>query len=130
MLQEMLKAHPNASATDAQVACLEACLRCAAICTSCADACLAEESVAHLRECIRSDLDCAEVCAVTARLVARQTETDAAILRAQLEACAVACKVCGDSCAEHKDMHEHCRLCMEACRACEARCRELLASLG
>ena len=48
---------------------LEASAACATICSSCADACLAEESVADLRDCIRTDLDCADVCAATAALL-------------------------------------------------------------
>lgn len=87
-------------------------------------------SLGHLAGCIRSDLDCADVCAATAKLAARQTATNTAILRAQLEACAAACWACGDSCEQHRDLHEHCRICMEACRACEARCRELLLALN
>nr|WP_225804011.1 hypothetical protein [Streptomyces sp. NK15101] len=39
-------------------------------------------------------------------------------------------KACGDECASHADMHEHCRLCAEACRAREAACNELMAALG
>ena len=109
--------------------CIEECIACAQTCTACADACLGEESVADLRRCIRTDLDCADVCGTTGRVLSRQTDSDIAITRAVLEACAQACKSCGDECAQHAEMHEHCRICAEACRRCEEACRRLLAAL-
>lgn len=112
-----------AAAIDALIACAEAC-------TACADACLSERSVAELTKCIRTDLDCADICGATARVLSRHTAYDADISRALLEACAVACKACGDECWSHANMHEHCRICAEACRACEAACRDLLATIS
>jgi hypothetical protein len=105
-------------------------LDCAQACTACADACLSEEMVADLRTCIRSDLDCADICGTTARVLSRHTGYDANLSRAVLQACAVACRSCGDECARHAEMHEHCRICAEACRACEKACRELAAAMG
>jgi hypothetical protein len=112
-----------ATAIDALIACSQAC-------TACADACLSEDTVAELTTCIRTDLDCADVCAATARVLSRHTGYDANITRALLEACATACRSCGDECARHADMHEHCRICAEACRACERACRDLLAAMS
>lgn len=112
-----------AAAIDALIACAEAC-------TACADACLSESSVAELTKCIRTDLDCADVCGATARVLSRHTAYDANVSRALLEACAVACKACGDECWSHANMHEHCRICAEACRACETACRDLLATIS
>jgi hypothetical protein len=111
-------------------ACIEACVECAQACTACADACLSEETVADLRRCIRSDLDCADVCAATGRVLSRHTGYDANLTRAVLEACATACRSCGDECEQHAGMHEHCRVCAESCRRCEQACRDLLAALG
>jgi hypothetical protein len=51
-------------------------------------------------------------------------------IRTGLEACAAACRTCGDECSRHADMHDHCRVCAETCRRCEQACRELLAALG
>jgi hypothetical protein len=101
-------------------------LDCAQACTACADACLSEPKVAELTTCIRTNLDCADTCSSTARVLSRHTGYDANITRALLEACATACKSCGDECSSHADMHEHCRICAEACRACEESCRVLL----
>ena len=109
---------------------IEALVACAQACTACADACLSEKSVADLTKCIRTDLDCADVCGSTARVLSRHTAYDATTSRAVLEACATVCRTCGDECGSHAAMHEHCRVCAEACRACERACRELLADMG
>ncbi len=115
---------------DALAACIDACLACAQACTACADACLSEEMVAELVRCIRTDLDCADICAATANVLSRHTGYDANVTRAALEACATACKSCGDDCAGHAEMRAHCKICADACRACEQACRVLLESLG
>ena len=107
---------------------IEACTENAQACTACADACLSEESVDSLVACIRSDLDCADVCAATAAVLTRQTATDEAIIRAVVSACRTVSERCGDECARHADMHEHCRVCSEACRRTQAACDALLAA--
>jgi hypothetical protein len=111
-----------ARAIDTLIACSEAC-------TACADSCLSEDAVAELVKCIRTDLDCADICATTARVMSRHTGYDANISRTLLEACATACESCARECARHAQMHEHCRICADACFACERTCRELLAAM-
>jgi hypothetical protein len=114
--------------------CLEvaiaACFECTQVCTACADACLSEEMVAELTKCIRTNLDCADICDTTGRVLSRHTGYDAHITRKVLEACMQACQSCGDVCSSHAAMHEHCRICAESCRTCEQACRDLLRSLG
>ena len=132
-IQSILQKHPNpAFSIDASLLaeCVESCLRCVSVCTACADSCLEEEMVADLTECIRTDLDCADVCAATASIFSRQSKGSVELIRAQLEACAAACKACGDSCAEHQDKHEHCRVCMACCRETEEVCNRLLQQMG
>ena len=114
----------------ALIACIEACVECAPACTACADACLSEDTVAELTKGIRTNLDCADLCEATGRVLSRHTGYDANLTRAVLEACAAACKACGDECGSHAEMHEHCRICAEACRRCEQACRALISSLG
>ena len=130
-ISAMIDSSPAEITVDQQLLaeCVQACLECSQTCTACADACLGEESVADLRRCIRTDLDCADICETTGRVLSRHTDSDVAITRAVLEACAQACKSCGDECAQHAEMHEHCRICAEACRRCEEACRRLLAAL-
>jgi hypothetical protein len=131
-VQQMLDTHPRGTAIDraALVACIEACYECAQCCTACADACLGEQSVQNLVRCIRLNLDCFDACVSTGNMLSRQTEPDWAHIRAQLEACAAACRVCGDECEKHAGHHEHCRICAESCRRCEESCRRLLQAIG
>ncbi|MEU7994243.1 four-helix bundle copper-binding protein [Micromonospora sp. NPDC049060] len=128
----MLETYPKSINLDRAklAAVVEALNTCAQACTACADACLSEDMVAELTKCVRTNLDCADICTTTARVLSRHTGYDANITRALLEACATACKSCGDECAGHAGMHEHCRICAEACRACERACRDLLATMS
>src|SRR5512144_1011904 len=96
------------------VSCIGGCYACAQACTACADACLSEEMVAALTVCIRSNLDCSDVCEATGRVLSRHTGYDANLTRGVLEACAAAYKTCGDECEQHAGRHEHCRVCAEA----------------
>ena len=72
--------------------------------------------MADLRSCITHNANCADICATTAAVLSRRTGYDPDVTRAVLEACAAACKACGDECASHAEMHEHCRVCAESCR--------------
>jgi len=133
-IARMLDSHPRPEAAIDQAAlreCIEACFACAHSCSSCADACLAEAHLSHLVRCIRLNLDCADVCQATGSVLLRQTETDWAIVRAQLQACATACRACGAECQRHADDMgmQHCVLCAESCRQCADACDRLLAVL-
>lgn len=129
--QQMLKSHPSpASYQEALIACIDACFQCAQCCTTCADACLAEDMVEKMRFCIRTDLDCADVCTATGRALSRQTQPSNELLRALVTACRTACRVCGEDCRSHADKMEHCRICGECCRECEQACERLLATMG
>lgn len=129
---EMMDTHPAQITLDRDLLArtIDALVACSQACTACADACLSEEMVAELRTCIRTNLDCADICDATARMLSRQTGHDANLIRAQLQACAQACQSCGDECARHAQAHDHCRICAEACRACEEACNELLATIS
>jgi len=112
-----------------QAACMEACAACALACLACADGCLMEREVTMLRRCIQLDLDCADICTATARLLARGSDFDPRIWRAQVETCARACAACNAECLRHAQHHAHCSQCAEACRLCAERCGELLREL-
>jgi len=128
---EMLRTHPERPAIDEALIreCIEACFDCAQTCIACADACLAEPMVQELLHCIRLNQDCADVCATTGRLLSRLTQPNWAVVRAEVEACMIACRACGAECRKHAGMHEHCRVCAEACRRCEEACSRLLQAL-
>jgi hypothetical protein len=130
-VRRMFQTHP-APASDAGTeafALVKAAAECTFTCTTCADACLEEQDPAKLRQCIRLNQDCAEICAVTARLIARPGAQDQALLQAQLEACAVACRACAEECDRHAGHMEHCRVCAVACRECAAACDAMKAAL-
>jgi hypothetical protein len=123
-VQDMIATHPQTAErpNDALLHCIEHCYACAQACTSCADACLAEERVAELRQCIRLNLDCADLCAAAGRMATRHTAGNPHLLAEALNACALACRLCGDECARHAEAMAHCRICADACNRCEESC--------
>jgi hypothetical protein len=131
-ISQMLKTHPQKLFVGAEELsrCIRECLACEQVCVSCADACLGEENVQALRRCIRLNLDCADLCNVTARLLSRQQDPDLELIRRQVQLLAEVCRRCGEECARHQARHEHCRVCAEACRSCEDSCNRLLQTLG
>ena len=110
---------------------------CALFCTSCADACSAEKMFERadaasgiggdIRQCIRTCMDCADICGAAAKVAMRQTADDDQVVRAILSACIEACMLCAAECDRHE--HEHCRLCATMCRECANDCREALGTL-
>jgi hypothetical protein len=127
-LQEMLSTHPRKPQMGVSEisSYIQTIFECADACLSCADACLAEEQVRNLVRCIRLNQDCYEICEVTGKVLSRQTEPDNAVIRAQIQACAAACRACAAECDRHARQHEHCRICAEACRQCEEACMEAM----
>ncbi|MCB2379528.1 four-helix bundle copper-binding protein [Hymenobacter sp. BT635] len=113
--------HSHASAaspTPVNQALLDALNRCVATCEMCATACLLEADVQMMVPCIRLDRDCADICALTARLLARGSDHARHLLRECIEVCTR----CADECSQHQD--EHCQQCAAACRACAEACRQ------
>jgi hypothetical protein len=127
-VKAMLDTYPRSFDLDAGrlAETLDVLIDCANTCTQCADACLSESNVTELAKCIRLDLDCADVCGATSRILSRQTEYDANVTRAVLEACIAVCRSCADECEGHAEHMEHCRICAAQCRRCEEACRSLL----
>ncbi len=102
----------NQSVIDALNACITAC-------NHCISGCLEEENVQILTGCIKSDIDCAAICTLTASLLARGSEHG----KHMLKECAEACEKCAAVCEEHAHHHEHCKQCAQACRACAEACK-------
>lgn len=126
--KEMIATHPDVkgNTNQALLQFIDAGYECAQTCTSCADACLAEPMVDELRQCIRLNLDCAEVCVATATVANRRTGSNEAVIRQLLEVCATACRLCAEECDRHASKHDHCRICAESCRRCERACQAAL----
>ena len=125
---EMLERYPRSLGIDTQLLAktLDALSDCASTCVLCADACLAEDDLAGLVKCVNLNLDCADVCSATSRVLSRRTEHDPNVARPVLTACIAVCKSCADECGRHAPHMPHCATCAESCRACEQACRELL----
>ena len=129
--KEMIATHPDVrgNVNQALIDAIDMAYACAQTCTSCADACLAEDMVAQLRQCIRLNLDCADVCEAFATLGSRRTGSNEEVIRKLLDACITACRLCGEECQRHASEHEHCRVCAESCRHCETACQSALRSM-
>ena len=93
---------------------------CAMECSHCAMACLGEEDVKMLANCIKLNLDCAEVCRTAASLLSRGSDHGNHLVKE----CGEICNTCADECEKHSHM-EHCRKCAEVCRACADACSEM-----
>ena len=130
--EQMIATHPDVkgNVNPALLKAIDHAYACAQACTSCADACLAEDMVAQLRQCIRLNLDCADVCAATASLSSRRTGSNEEVIRQMLQACITACTACGRECQQHAARHEHCRICAESCQQCAQACQAALKSMS
>lgn len=101
---QMLEAYPRdlGGIDKSKLAeCIAACIECGQVCATCVYACLSEDMVAELTKCIRTNLNCADMCIATGNALSRHTGYDANLTKAFLKACATACKTCGDECSEH-----------------------------
>jgi hypothetical protein len=119
-----------APAREAWARAIQTCLACVETCTACSAACLRESDLTMMADCIRTDLDCADLCDTTARVLARANAAELGMTKALLQACLMACESCGSECRKHASHHDHCRVCAEACAECADACRNLLAQLG
>lgn len=128
---EILQSAPQKLTVDAQLvaATIDAAAACAVLCTACASACLSEDDPGAMAQCVRDDLDCADLCEVTARHLARLNASDKQLTLSLLATCIEACVQCAGSCSPHSEHHEHCRRCAEACARCETACQALLDAL-
>lgn len=103
-------------------ACIDACTKCAQACEHCADACLGEPEVAKMAECIRADLDCADICWATAAWMSRESQ----FAHDLCSLCAEVCDACARECEPHQA--DHCQQCAAACRQCAEECRQMVSA--
>lgn len=107
--------------------CAKACANCQLKCQSCHHHC--EELVAagkkqHVQT-MKLCVDCGDICALAANIVARH----GALSITACEACAKACDECGKACAKFAD-DEHMQKCAQECKKCAAACREMIKHAG
>lgn len=127
-IHKMIAAHPDVGGdfNEALATAAKHAMYCSLLCTSCADACVAEQM--DMTQCIRTCLDCSDICDATARMATRRSGQNVEALRLVLATCAQICDACAAECAAHD--HEHCRLCAEMCRECAADCRTALPTVN
>lgn len=94
--------------------CIDACLACVITCENCITDCIKDGNQA----CILLCRDCADICALCARLEARgsQYAKDLCAL------CVKVCAACAEECSKHASHHESCKTCAEACKKCVEAC--------
>jgi len=128
---EMIATHPDVrgSTNDVLIRAIEECYDCAQACSSCADACVAEGRP-ELVQCIRLNLDCADICYTTGVVGTRRAGSNESIILQLLELCAGACRVCAEECEKHAADMDHCRICAEACRRCEQACMQACPTIS
>ena len=125
--QAIIAAHPDVrgAVNTALVAAIDEMYACAQACTSCADGCLAEQRVTALRQCIRLNLDCADV-----RHHSHTREPQNGLGRRgrpQYARCVHhGLPSVRRECQRHASHHGHCRICADACRKCEVACQQAL----
>jgi len=105
--------------------CIDACIRCVVAVEHCAAAFLAREEPGFAAA-IAASRDCADVCALTARLLARRSGLSDALCRL----CVAACEACALECEKHIDIHTPCRASVDSCRECAAQCGRVLDGSG
>ncbi len=95
-------------------------IKCITACETCMTMCLQEEHVQMMVKCIQLDRDCADICTLTARFVARNSPHAPHVMRECIEIC----RACAAECAKHDD--EHCQKCAEKCQECADACQDWL----
>ncbi|MDR5591978.1 four-helix bundle copper-binding protein [Christiangramia sp. SM2212] len=90
-------------------------------CNYCADACLDEDNVKMMKDCIRTDRVCAEVCSTLNQVLA----TNYKDVQGLVDYCKKVCQACADECGKHD--HQHCKDCAKACQECVKACEAYAA---
>jgi hypothetical protein len=105
--------------------CAKTCSDCQRECEACATYCgklLVKGSEHHLAV-LMTCRDCADLCAVSASLTARQGPFADLACRA----CADACAKCATQCEKHGRDDKVMTHCAEECKRCEKECREMIS---
>lgn len=90
--------------------------RCLTACNNCAVSSLEEEHVQSMTDCIKLNLDCADICDISLKLLARDSNQSTSAV----QLCKNICAECAEECEKYE--HEHCQQCADFCRRCESQC--------
>jgi hypothetical protein len=96
--------------------------------TACATAMMAHNS-ADMLNATRAALDCADIAAAAQRVLSRPTATDVGVIRAILEAAAIAAERCAAECGQHARHHSHCRVHSQSAHRTARLCRSELSNM-
>lgn len=100
--------------------CIATCSDCAIECSKCINSCLHETDIKMLVLCIKLNQDCADICHLAVKLMAR----DSGFAKMICGICAEVCNACAAECEKHSHM-EHCKNCAETCRKCAEECSKM-----
>lgn len=109
MVEKVLEAYPAEPGLPPKLLAqaVDKLYECAGACLACADAAAAEQDpqkIAMSVKCMRTDHDCADLCTVAARVLARQTGYDAPTTMAVVEATRTVLRASCEACEELKDL--------------------------
>lgn len=76
---------------------------------------------------VRRDLDCADVCTATERILSRGPAADPSLVAAIVQAAALACEASAAACGARAEEHRHCQLHAAKARACADALHALIA---
>ncbi|WP_406725064.1 Rho termination factor N-terminal domain-containing protein [Streptomyces sp. GD-15H] len=107
LVEKLLDAYPAETGTPPRLLgeVVDKLYECAGVCLTCADAAAAEqdpEKIVMSIKCVRLDNDCADLCTVAARILARQTGYDAPTTMAVIEATRIVLRASADAGEEFK----------------------------
>lgn len=89
---------------------------CVIACNHCFSSCLEEEDVKMMKDCIKLDKECAEVCQFTIIML-----HNSRFVGQYLDLCIQVCEACAEECGKHDN--DHCKHCAEVCKKCADTCR-------
>lgn len=94
--------------------------KCITACETCLTLSLQEGLSAQMRDSVNLQRDCMDLCALTARFIARNS----ASMRRVLRECIEVCRKCAEECSKHEQ--EHCQQCAQICQECYQVCEKFL----
>jgi hypothetical protein len=106
--------------------CCDICSDCAKACNKAFHHCLTQAALGKQQHAkmAQTVVDCADFCALSAKLISRES----AMMALSCGACADACQRCAQECAALADPEM--KECLAACTRCEESCRNMLKAMG
>ena len=112
----------NAAHQQMLAECLATCAACASAAENCAVICLREGTSNELARIISLARTCADVCLLTSRLLAQESE----FVQEYCALCAEVCHMFRDECLKHPSL-SYCQRCAEVALLCDRACQKVAA---